>query len=824
VARSTVAVLFSDIEGSTRLLQTLGPGYVDLLLTHRTLLREAFARHEGAERGIEGDSFFMTFPTAHDAVAAARDAQLALTEHDWSTYATTVRVRMGIHVGAVELLDDMVFGMAVHETARLSAAAHGGQVLVSETAQQLADPLPDPCGWLDLGSHHLKDVPHPVHILQLTHPGLAADFPPLRLQGGVRTALPQPSSSFIGRAPELAAVRTLLAESRLVTLTGTGGVGKTRIALRVAAEHIERFTDGVDLVDLAQVDDPEAVLPAVATTVGSRAATTTDLVDDLHDRHRLLVVDNCEHLLESVASLVDDVIRGTRTVTVLATSREPLGVGGEVVWRVPPMSEEDARTLLAVRAHAVNAGFAVSEANRPSVDEVCRRLDAIPLALELAAARMTSLTPEQVAQRLDQRFRLLSGGARGSLERHRTLQATVDWSYDHLEPTEQELLRRLGVFTGGFPLEGAESVAGDVDPITVLDTLDSLVQKSLVIADERGGAVRYRLLETIRQYALDRLGTSADARAARQAHLRWIEGLCRAARDDLWFGPAHRWLDQLDHEQANIRSAFEWARGTAPEQAVSLLFCTLPWVIARATSREWIEPCSQLVELELSPQGHATARVLLLWLHSNAGPVPQEQVSGVAEVVSALDGHEPEWFAPTTRSALAAWSYSPGDAAGAEAAIAGCRAALEAGRDFPAGIQTVLLQSLVWVSLDSGRLDEARTAAEAALASATAAGSFMEGRMALNVARVDLAAGRIADAEAFAGRAVSVARATGDTFVATVATRLMARIAEDEGRFETARDLLAGILDEVAQTQTNDQLGAVRADLGRCAALAGADT
>ena len=278
MARMTLAVLFSDIEGSTRLLQSLGPAYADLLLTHRRLLRDAFATNSGTERGTEGDSFFVTFPTARDAVAAALAGQQALSGHAWPSPETAVRVRMGIHLGEVELLDDAVIGLVVHETARLSGAGHGGQVLVSDTVVRLAEPVPDGVTWHDLGSYALKDVPVPLRISQLMHPALTARFPPIRVRGSVRSNLPQQASSFIGRQQEVAAVQELLTQARLVTVTGTGGVGKTRIALRVAADHVEQFTDGVCLVDLAKVTDPEGVLAQFATPLLTSATSLGELV------------------------------------------------------------------------------------------------------------------------------------------------------------------------------------------------------------------------------------------------------------------------------------------------------------------------------------------------------------------------------------------------------------------------------------------------------------------------------------------------------------------------------------------------------------------
>ena len=828
MARMTLAVLFSDIEGSTRLLQSLGPAYADLLLTHRRLLRDAFATNSGTERGTEGDSFFVTFPTARDAVAAALAGQQALSGHAWPSPEITVRVRMGIHLGEVELLDDAVIGLVVHETARLSGAGHGGQVLVSDTVVRLAEPVPDGVTWHDLGSYALKDVPVPLRISQLMHPALTARFPPIRVRGSVRSNLPQQASSFIGRQQEVAAVQELLTQARLVTVTGTGGVGKTRIALRVAADHVEQFTDGVCLVDLAKVTDPEGVLAQFATPLLTSATSLGELVAALADRNVLLVVDNCEHVLTEVTPIVSQLITATSGVSVLATSRESLGVAGEVVWRVPPMTPMDARRLLDARARAVNAQFAITDENRQAVDDVCQRLDAIPLALELAAARLTSLSVQQVSQRLDQRFRLLAGGARGTLERHRTLQATVDWSYDHLEPAEQTMLRRLGVFVGGFSLDGAETVAGtgdgdgDGDAMTVLDTIDQLVVKSLVIAEYQDGTSRYRLLETIRQYALDRLAATDEALTIREAHLRWVLRLCVESEHGLWLGrDLARLLTRLDQEQANLRAAFDWAMAETPGDAVSILLATFPWIAARGRSRDWVEPCQRLLAASLTPADHGLAQMLELWLYSNTGPIPTELIERTRACVDDLPTDHMPWLAATTRAYLAAWGYPSGDVAGAEAAIPQCRRVLDQLRPDGPCVLGLVLQALVWVHLDAGQLEAARSYADEGLVAAAACGTtYMESRMALNRARVDLAAGRKDEARQYAERASSIARLTGDAFVATVAVRMLASIAEGEGRFATARDLVAGIIDGVAETQVPGALEQVLSDLERYTALA----
>ncbi|MDQ1614852.1 MAG: hypothetical protein QOJ60_791 [Actinomycetota bacterium] len=822
VARATVALLFSDIEGSTRLLQQMGPTYADVLLEHRRLLRGVFAEHGGRERGTEGDSFFVTFLTASAAVAAAMAAQRALSGHRWPSPEATVRVRIGVHLGEVEELGDTVVGLAVHEAARVTSAGHGGQVLVSQTAAHLAVPLPAGAGWRDLGEHWLKDISEPVHLFQLTHPDLADTFPALRLRAATRNNLPQQPSSFVGRAREVETVTSLLEASRLVTVTGTGGVGKTRIALRVAADQMARFEDGVYLVDLAQVSDPGTVVAQFAGSMNLPEGTVRDLTTAMVARRVLLVVDNCEHVVEAASEVAAELMLRCPSVTLLATSREPLGVPGEAVWRVPPLTREDSRALLDARARSVKADFAVTERNRAAVDEVCDRLDAIPLALELAAARLTSLSVEQVAGRLDQRFRLLAGSTRGAMERHRTLQATVDWSYDLLDPGEQSLLRRLGVFVGGFTLEGAEAVAVEDDPLAVLELVDRLVVKSLVVADERDGSIRYRLLETIRQYALDRLAQTPDVKAARDAQLRWLVELAGSAESALWLGGDEAlWLRRLDDEQGNIRSAFEWALSTEPGDAVSILFGVFIWLTARGRSREGLDWARRLLSGSLQGADLALAQLLALCFESNTGPIDVSTIAATRRTAPLLSGSGRPWVEPMTNAYLAAWSYPAGDSNRAAAAIPECERALEAVR--PHGLLAVglLLQPLVWVNLDAGKLDAARRWADEGMAAAAATGaSYLESRMGLNRARVDVAAGDPEAAWSHAEHALITARATGETFVAIVATRLMARLAEAEGEHATARDLLTSILDPVAESQPVDVLEEVRADLRRCSELA----
>ena len=558
---SSVTLLFSDIEGSTRLLQRLGPSYASVLQEHHAILRHSFAVHRGREQRTEGDSFFVLFDEPVLAVAAALDSQRALTRHRWPE-GVELRVRMGVHTGEVLTVGDELIGMAIHEAARIMSSAHGGQILVSSVTATLADPMPDAAEWLDVGEHRLKDLPTPLRLMQLMHPELLRDLPPPRSQVTGPTNLPAPTTSMIGRDAEAAEVRELVRGNRLVTLTGSGGAGKTRLAERVGAELVEHFGDGAWFVELAPVDAP-GIGAALANAVGAVGQSTVEGVASVIGAGRaLVIVDNCEHLVDDAGRLVQVLLRSCPNLAVLATSREPLGVAGEVSWRVPSLSAEESLALFVERATAADPRIQLDKAKCAQALVICERLDGIPLAIELAAARLQSLGIEQLAERLDKRFRLLTGGRRGGLARQRTLQAAVDWSYDLLEPDERRLLRWLGAFVGGFSLEGVEYAAraAGLEEFDVLDHLDALVQKSLVLSEERDGVNRYRLLETIRQYALDRLLDEDELVNARNAHLAWVYQWCVARSAESWGQvPSAAIYDVLEVEHDNIRGALDWA-------------------------------------------------------------------------------------------------------------------------------------------------------------------------------------------------------------------------------------------------------------------------
>jgi predicted ATPase/class 3 adenylate cyclase len=528
----TVTFLFTDIEGSTRLLHELGDAYADALAEHRRLLRAAFARHGGVEVDTQGDAFFVAFARATDALAAAAEGQRALA-------GGPIRVRMGLHTGEPIVTEEGYVGLDVHKGARVAAAGHGGQVLLSQATRELA---PDD-GLRDLGCHRLKDLTAPERIWQLGDD----EHPPLKSLN--QTNLPVQPTSLVGRDQELGEVLELIRAHRLVTLTGAGGSGKTRLALQAAAELVDEFRDGVWFVSLAALRDPSALLPTIAQTLS--VAQTQSVEQYLEPKQALLLLDNFEQLLEA-APQVAELMRRAQSVKVLVTSRAPLRLAGEREYRVPPLAEDDAVVLFAERVRATKPFFEPDE----DVRAICRRVDNLPLAVELAAARTNVLMPSQLRERLQQSLPLLSGGPRDAPERQRTLRATIDWSYDLLGDDEKQLFRRLAVFAGSFDLEAAEEVC-DAD----LDTLASLVDKSLLRQTMAG---RFFILATIREYAAERL---EEDDAAAPLRLRHAERTLRVAEDAR--PRYHEGFEILEAEHDNARAALDFL-ATAGEAELML--------------------------------------------------------------------------------------------------------------------------------------------------------------------------------------------------------------------------------------------------------------
>ena len=533
----TVTFLFTDIEGSTRLLNELGTaGYAEALAEHRRILREAFATHGGVEVDTEGDAFFVAFPTAPGAIAAARQATDALRPGP-------IRVRVGLHTGTPHVTAEGYVGPDVHRAARIAAAGHGGQVLVSATTAALlgGDEL------RDLGEHRLKDLSAPERIYQLG----ADEFPPLKTLR--QTNLPIPATPFVGREAEVAELKRLLSGdgTRLVTLTGPGGTGKTRLALQAAADVAERFAQGVWWVPLAPLRDAGLVLETAARAIGAK----DDVRQYIGDKHLLLVLDNFEQVVEAAGDIAG-LLGSCSNLAVVVTSREPLHVGAEREYPVAPLAPSDGVDLFLARARAIRPDFEAE----PAVGEICRRLDELPLAIELAAARVRALSPAQILERLEQRLPLLTGGARDLPERQRTLRATIEWSHDLLTDDEQAAFRRLAVFRGGATPEAAEAVAR-----TDLDTLQSLIDKSLL--RQREG--RFWMLETIREYATERLDASGELAATRDAHLDHFLEIAERAYEERVAGES-KWFPLIMAELDNIRAALDWAAGARAEAEAQL--------------------------------------------------------------------------------------------------------------------------------------------------------------------------------------------------------------------------------------------------------------
>ena len=600
----TVTFLFTDIEGSTKLAQQYPDSMPDLLARHHEILRRCIETKNGYIFQIVGDSFSVAFPAALEALNAALDAQRCLLEEAWSP--APIKVRMGIHTGTVQVNEDNQYSgyTTLALTQRIMSAGHGGQVLLSASTRELVrDILPEDTELVDIGEKRLKDLLRPEHLYQLNHPDLPSRFPPLKTLDSFSNNLPTQLTSFIGREKEIGEVKLQLEEHRLVTLTGSGGTGKTRLSLQVAVELLEEFDHGIWFIELAPLADPDLIPQTILTTIGINeqgGRPTLELLQEfLQEKKTLIVLDNCEHLIEASARIVNTLLGAAPHLKILASSREALGVKGEVSYPVPSLSLPDIKHLPSIeqfsqyeavrlfidRASLVSPHFAVDRENAQAIAQICYRLDGIPLAIELAAARIRIMSVEQISKRLDDRFRLLTGGARTALPRQQTLRALIDWSYDLLSEHERLLLRRLSVFAGGWTLEAAEDVcAGDgVEDYDVLDLLAQLVNKSLVVVMERsragesgfhpGGSLRYRMLETIRQYAREKLLESGTGEEVRKRHFDYYLQTVRHAATE-FFGPRElHWLAWLESEWDNLRAAVEWSIEAHPQDGLELVNC-----------------------------------------------------------------------------------------------------------------------------------------------------------------------------------------------------------------------------------------------------------
>jgi predicted ATPase/class 3 adenylate cyclase len=570
----TVTFLFTDIEGSTALLQAIGVSrYENALEQHRRLLRAAFLRHSGHEFGTEGDAHFVVFARAVDAVRAAADAQRAMTAHAWPD-GERIRVRIGLHTCEAAVTGSNYVGIGVHRAARISAAGHGGQIVLSQTTRDLlADEAGVTC--VDLGAYRLKDFAEPQCIFQLTGEDLPRDFPPLRTPQERRTNLPAHLAPLFGRESELDAIRAMVRrnDARLVTLTGPGGTGKTSLSRQAAADLVGDFADGVYVVMLQAIREPELVLPAIAQTLGVREAAGQSLSAYLAPKEILLVLDNFEQVIGGAPTL-SDLLAEAPHVRLIVTSREPLHIAGERVFPVPPLALPDPRhagepaaiaacasvRLFVARAQAVEPFFALTTRNARAIAELCVRLDGLPLALELAAARISLLSPEAMLKRLGERLKLLTGGARDVPQRQRTLRNTLQWSYELLEADERALFARLAVFAGGFTLEAAEAVCdGDIAIVA------ALVDRSMVRRD----GDRFGMLETIREFALEQLRASPGADSVRARHAAYFEAIAEEAHARRWHDDKAG-LDLLEREHDNLRAVLDDLKSRDARRALSL--------------------------------------------------------------------------------------------------------------------------------------------------------------------------------------------------------------------------------------------------------------
>src|SRR3984885_6373122 len=609
----TVTLLLADVEGSTRLWETQPKEMTAALARLNQTVSETIAEHDGVrpvEQG-EGDSFVAAFARASDALAAALDIQRAPL--------APLRLRIGVHTGEIQLRDEGNYaGPTINRTARLRDLGHGGQTLLSgATEAMVIDALPSDAWLSDLGSHALRDLPRPERVIQLCHPDVVNEFPPLRISKTISSKrLPVQLTSFVGRDEQLTQVRELLTQNRLVTLTGAGGAGKTRLAIQIAGQLSGGFGDGVWYVDLAPITDPELVPITAARAFGlpdqAGRSTMDTLTRFVADCEILVVLDNCEHLLDASRARISGLLATAAGLTLLTTSREPIGVTGEVSWRVPSLSlDDEAIELFTDRARHARPEFSVTDDNATVVSEICRRLDGLPLAIELAAARVRALSLAEILESLHDRFRLLTGGARTAVRRQQTLRASVDWSHALLTEPERVLFRRLAAFLGGFDLDAAQTVAGggDVQRYQVLDQLSLLVDKSLVAADDSRGRTRYRLLETVRQYALEKLGESGEADAVRSRHRDYYMAL--AALLDAPAGTDYEQrLNQAETEIDNLRAAFGWSRENSEiELALALASSLQPLWQARGRGREGLAWFDAVLTREVAQDSEVAAAV-----------------------------------------------------------------------------------------------------------------------------------------------------------------------------------------------------------------------
>ena len=821
LASGTFTFLFTDIEGSTARWERDSEAMGAALARHDALLRQAIVAHGGDVFKTLGDAFCAAFRTGPDALAAALAAQQALRAEPWGEIGP-LRVRMALQTGAAERRDDDYFGPPLNRVARLLAAGHGGQVLLAlPTAELVRDGLPAGADLRDLGEHRLKDLVRPERVFQLLHSDLSADFPPLRTLDRHPNNLPIQATPFVGREQEVAAVRKQLLrpEVRVLTLTGPGGTGKTRLSLQVAADLIDHFEDGVFFVPLAPTNDPTMVVAMIAQALGLQEAEGRPLLDILkdylRDKHPLLVLDNFEQVLDA-APLVTDLLQAAPGLKVLVTSRAVLHLYGGHDFPVPPlalpdrerlppldrMTQYEAVRLFVERARAVRPDFAVTNDNAPAVAEICHRLDGLPLAIELAAARIRLLPPEAMLARMERRLPLLTSGARDLPARQQTLRGAIAWGYDLLDEDEQVLFRRLAVFAGGCTLEAAEAVCGapdsdreDAPParsydVDVLDLVASLVDKSLLRQEEaEGGEPRFSMLGTIREFALERLEESGEAAALRDHHAEHYLELVVEAELKIRGPEQATWLGRLDRERDNLRAALAWFRERGEAEAAQQMASGLWWLwylrSLFSEGRGWLEEALAMGD----PASRTPARA---WATFSAGTLAYFQ-SDFQTAGARIEESEAMFEELGDRGGLAfsrifrgQVAYSRADPNGARALHeAGLATAREADDPWSCGLALFFLAN---AAFSAGELPRARTLAEDSLAAFRQTGDPTGSSLPLAIlGRLALQEGDYATARAQLAESLTMRRASGDKWGLANILNGVGDVARSEGDLDGAR-------------------------------------
>ncbi|MFN2463241.1 MAG: tetratricopeptide repeat protein [Candidatus Dormibacteria bacterium] len=844
----TVTLLFTDIEGSTRLLDQVGAdAWATGLADHHRIMREAMAAHGGIEVHTQGDAFFVAFEDAGAALAAALDAQRLLGAHSWPEGAE-VRVRMGVHTGDVVLGGDDYVGMSVHRAARIATAAHGGQIVCSATTIDALQDLPIGASLRRLGGYRLKDLNAPVELFQLCHAELKSAFPEPRSLDSVPHNLPVQISSFVGRERELERIGELLASARLVTLLGPGGTGKTRLAYQAAAAAAESFPDGVWVAELASLSDPALVPTPLLGALGLREEVgrtlTETVVAHLCYRRALVVLDNCEHVVDEAAALALAIGEGCPKVSILVTSREPLRLLGEAAYAVPGLelpepSESDAVRLFLTRASEARSDLSVSASSLQTVAAICARLDGLPLAIELAAARVRSMSPEEILDRLGRSLDLLTKGRRGAQSRQASLRGAIEWSHQLLGPTEQVMFRRLAIFAGGWTLEAAEHVCpgGSLNRDVILDTLDALVDKSLVVAGpDNLGQTRYKLLETIRDYAAERLMERGEADVISERHAAWCLALSKfpeqappgSQQEALWF-------DALEPDHANLLAALEHLHRSGDLREMELAADVGRFWYARTRFRTAREHLTRALASHPGPSAHR-GRVAtgLGYVGMRTGDYPQarayfKEALGIAQ---ALRDREAECAAvgglghielqmgnypqarDRYREALAiareignlyqeeAWVGNVGQALSGLGEYAQAQACLEEARAMARernarSSEGLWLACLADLAADMGNYSEARASYEKALAIARELGRRLwEGPWIGALADVALQLGEYPQAQADFEQALAVAREQSDRDGEGYAILGLGNVALRTGDYPRARALYIEAVDK----------------------------